>query len=75
MNLLQAEHNKWYVVKTINIDNTKTKIRLMELGLVCGVKIQVKRKSLFRKTLLIVFACSCFTLKDNLANLIEVECE
>ena len=26
MNLLQAEHNKWYVVKTINIDNTKTKM-------------------------------------------------
>ena len=72
MTLMEAKLNTQCVVKEINISDEKTKIRILELGLMSGVKVQVKHKSLLKKTLLIVFENSCFTLKENIAKSIVV---
>lgn len=61
------------VILNNNVQDEKTKIRLMELGLIEGCLVKVERKSIFKKTLLISFASSCFTLKENLAKHIEVK--
>ena len=60
------------VVKSVNVKDEKTKIRLMELGLVENTIVKVERTSILKKTLLIVFNSTCFTLKENLASEIEV---
>lgn len=72
MSLYDAKLNTECVVKDIILDDEKTKIRLMELGIVAGTKIKVTRRSLGKKTLLIVFHSSCFTLKENIAKAIMV---
>lgn len=72
MSLSDVKLNTDCVVKSVNIKDEKTKIRLMELGLVDGVIVQVNRKSVLKKTLLIIFNSTCFTLKDNLAKEILV---
>ncbi len=72
MSLSEIKLNALAIVKEINIVDTKTKIRLMELGLNIGTKIMVKNRSVMKKTMLIVFNSSCFTLKDNLAKEIVV---
>ena len=73
MNLYNVKLNTICKVCNINVQNEKTKIRLMELGLVEGVAIYVKNKSLLKKTLLVVFNNSCFTIKENIAQEIEVK--
>lgn len=72
MSLSNAKLNTMCVIKKISIKNEKIKIRLMELGLVEGCEIYVSKKSLLKKTLLVNFCSSCFTLKENLAKDIEV---
>ena len=73
MNLLQVKTNQDCIVKDILIDDFKTKIRIMELGLFKGVKIKVKHKSLFKKTLVIIFSLSCFTISSDIAKFIEAD--
>ena len=72
MKLSEVELNKVCEIKSVDVENEKTKIRLMELGLVLGCKIRIEKKSIFKKTLLIIFCATCFTLKTNLAEQIEV---
>ena len=72
MSLSEVKLNAHAVIKEINIADTKIKIRLMELGLNIGTKIVVKNKSIMKKTMLVVFNATCFTLKDNLAKEIVV---
>jgi len=72
MNLLNAKPNTNLIIKELNIEDEKTKIRLMELGLNVGTNLVVKHKSIFKKTLLVVFNNSCFTLKENYAKNIVV---
>jgi len=62
MNLSEVKLNTKCVIQSVNIKNEKIKLRLMELGLNVGVKVIVKSKSLMKKTLLIVFNNSCFTI-------------
>ena len=73
MSLSDVKLNVNCVVKSIDIKDEKTKIRLMELGLIKGCVVSVDRRSVLKKTLLIIFNASCFTLKDNLAKEIMVE--
>ena len=73
MNLNEVKLNTNSIVVAVNIGDEKTKFRLMELGLVNGVQVKVIKKSALKKTLLIVFNSTCFTLKDNLARDIEVK--
>ncbi len=56
------------VVKEIKIADEKTKIRLMELGLILGTKLRVENKSALKQTLLVVFNSSVFTIKTDVAN-------
>ena len=72
MNLSQAKINTPCAIKSIKIKDENFKIRLMELGLVVGTQIMVKHKSLLKKTLLVFFPNSCFTLKENIAKEIDV---
>lgn len=73
MKLSEAKLNTKCVIKSLDIKHENTKIRLMELGLVEGCEILVNKKSMLKKTLLVIFCFSCFTLKENLAREIEVE--
>ena len=72
MSLLDVKLNTDCVIKSVNVKDEKIKIRLMELGLVQGCVVKVNRKSVLKKTLLIIFNSTCFTLKDNLAREIVV---
>ncbi len=72
MKLYEAKLNKQAKIISLDIENFNTKLRLMELGLIKGQTIKVFKKSLFRKTLLVVFNSACFTLNANLAKCIEV---
>ena len=72
MNLSDVKLNTNCVIKSVVIKDEKTKIRLMELGLVEGCVVKVNRRSVLKKTLLIIFNSTCFTLKDNLARDIMV---
>ena len=72
MSLSDVKMNTNCVIKSVGIKDEKTKIRLMELGLVEGEIVKVIKKSVLKKTLLIIFNSTCFTLKDNLAHEIVV---
>ena len=75
MNLFEAKLRKRCKIKGVEIDDLKTKTRLMELGLIVGANVEVFKKSLMKKTLLIFLNSSCFTLKENLAKQVEVDYE
>ena len=72
MSLLDVKLNTECVVKDIIADDEKTSLRLMELGVLVGSKIIVKNKSSFKKTLLVFFNSTCFTIKDEIAKSIMV---
>ena len=61
------------IIKSINIEDDKIKIRLMELGLIDGCVVNVNRRSVLKRTMLIIFNSTCFTLKDSLAKQVVVE--
>ena len=73
MTLNEVKANTKCFVKEINIFDEPTKIRIMELGVVPNVKISIIKKSLLKKTLLIAFASSLFTIKSSMAQSIVVE--
>ena len=73
MSLNDVKINTDCVIKSVDVKDEKTKIRLMELGLINGTIVQVNRRSVLKKTLLIIFNSSCFTLKNNFAKEIEVD--
>lgn len=75
MSLNEVKLNTNCVVRTVNLKNQKIQIRLMELGLINGAIVQVNRKSVFKKTLLVILNSCCFTLKSNIASEIVVEYE
>ena len=72
MNLSNVKLCQKCVVCSVNVEDEKTKFRLMELGLIEGCEIYVSKKSVLKKTLLVVFGFSCFTLKENIAKQIGV---
>ena len=73
MFLSDVKLNTECVIKEIYVADEKIKTRLMELGLINGCIVKVKKKSVLKKTFLIIFNSTCFTLKDNLAREIMVE--
>ena len=75
MNLFEARVRKKCKIKNVKIDDFKSKIRLMELGLTVGAQVEVFKKSLMKQTLLIFLNSCCFTLKENFAKQVEVEYE
>lgn len=75
MNLFEVKLRKKCKIKSVEIDDFKTKIRLMELGLISKARVEVFKKSLMKHTLLIFLNSCCFTLKENFAKQVEVEYE
>ena len=73
MNLNNVKLDVNCVIKEIKIQDEKTKIRLMELGLIEGSFVKVYKKSVLKKTLLIIFNSTMFTLKENIAQDIVVK--
>lgn len=73
MNLFDVKIGVDCIVKKINISDEKTKLRIMELGINKNTKIKIYKKSILKKTMLVIFHSTCFTLKDNLAKEIVVE--
>jgi len=73
MNLTETKLNTNCVVKQYGNMEEKNKIRLMELGLIEGSVVSVYKKSILKKTLLIICNSGCFTIKDNLAKYVMVE--
>ena len=72
MNLYLVKLNTMCLIKSVNVEDETTKIRLMELGIIDGARIKVTNKSLLKKTFLVEFNSTCFTLKENIAKQIEV---
>ena len=75
MNLSDVEIDKNCVIKSVDLLDEQIKFRIMELGIISNTKILVKHKSIFKKTFVIIFNNSCFTISKNIANRIEVEYE
>ena len=75
MNLFEAKLRKKCKIKNVNIEDFKTKTRLMELGLICGGRVEIFKKSLLKKTMLIFLNSCCFTLNEKFAKQVEVEYE
>jgi len=69
---MEAKLNTNLIVKNIKT-NDADKLRLMELGLVVGMKVLVKHKSVLKNNLLIHFNNSCFMIGSEIAKNIEVE--
>ena len=72
MSLNDVKINTDCIIKEVKIKDERFKIRLMELGLIEDAVIQVNKKSLLKKTLLININSTLFTLKDNIAKEIVV---
>ena len=72
MSLFEAKINTECVISSITITDAKTKIHIMELGLVEGTSVQVKKKSLLKNNLLITFNSLCFTINEEVAKGIQV---
>lgn len=73
MTLKNCEINKDCIVKSININDAKVKLHLYEIGFFVSSKIKVLKKSFLKKTLLVAVLDSCFAIKSNMAEYIEVE--
>ncbi len=72
MDLSVAKVNTPCMVVSINIEDERMKIRLMELGLIVGSIVSIKKRSALKKTMLLAFNSSCFTMKSAVAKFIEV---
>lgn len=73
MTLYDCNKNDEYCIKQLNISDNKLKLRLYEIGFFTSSKIKVLNKSFFNKTLLVNVLDSCFTIKGDVAKLIEVD--
>ena len=73
MKLSSVELKRKYVIESVETFDFKTKIRLMELGLVPGTSLYVKNRSILKKTLIVVFASSCFSISSKHAENIMVK--
>lgn len=73
MNLSQAKLNHVYEIVSVNINNEKLKLRLEELGMFQGEKVEVKKFSVLKKTMLIRIFNSLFTLKVQIAKNIIIK--
>ena len=72
MDLFEAKLNTDCIITQIDIEDEKTKLRLMELGLFVGAKLKVERKSVLKQTLLVMFNFSCFTIKSEIAKKLKI---
>ena len=72
MKLIEIKINQKCVIENLEIIDKNLKIRLMELGLTPGTNLYIKNRSVLKKTLLIVFASTCFSISKKIAENIVV---
>ncbi len=75
MTLNQANKNAKCIVIDCNTGDQSLKLRLYEIGFFVGSKIKILNQSLGHKTLLVQVLDSCFAIKSDIAEQIEVEYE
>ncbi len=73
MTIYDCNKYEEFCIKQLNISDPKLKLRLYEIGFFVGSKIKVLNKSFLNKTLLVNVLDSCFTIKGDVAKLIEVD--
>ena len=73
MKLKLCPKNKNLKVIALNIQDIKLKLRLFEIGFFIGANVKVLNTSFLKHTMLIQVLDSCFAVKANIAELIEVE--
>lgn len=75
MTIYDCKQSDVCIITKLNINDTKLKLRLYEIGFYVGSKIKVLNKSFLNKTLLVNVLDSCFAIKGEVAKLIEVKYE
>lgn len=75
MRLQNAKKYEKCIIKEININDVKLKLRLFEIGFYPGSTIKILNFSFLHKTLLVQVLDSCFAIKSNVAENIEVDYE
>lgn len=75
MTLNDCEVNKNCKIVKLNIIDTKIKLRLYEIGFFKNSQIILLNKSFLKNTFLVYLLDSCFTIKREMAECIEVEYE
>lgn len=75
MTLKEVKKNTVCIVTNLNVADIKLRLRLCEIGFFVGSKITVLKFSLFRKTILVQVLDSCFAIKSDVAQQIEVNYE
>lgn len=73
MKLNEIKINQPVIIKNLNIENNKLKMRLGELGLFEKSEIIIKKYSPLKQTIILQIFNSLFALKTNIAKMIEVE--
>ena len=75
MTLNQANKNTFCQIVGLKTSDCSLNLRLCELGFFVGGKIKILNQSLGRKTFLVQVLDSCFAIKRDIAEQIEVEYE
>ena len=73
MRLKDCQKGILLCVTSIDLLDTKVKLRLCEIGLFESTNIKVLNKSFLNKTILIQVLDSCFAIKGDIAENIQVE--
>ena len=73
MKLKDCQKHASLRIISVDILDEKLKLRLYEIGLFKGSTIQLLNSSFLKKTMLVQVLDSCFAVKSNIADNIEVE--
>lgn len=73
MTLVECDLNRNCEIISVNIEDEKLKIRLMEIGFFISNIVSVSKRSVLKRTMLVDVLDSCFAIKSDMAKLIEVE--
>ncbi len=73
MKLKDCEKGRNLSVVEVKVLDHKLKLRLYEIGFFKSSKIQLLNTSFSNKTMLVQVLDSCFAIKSDVADLIEVE--
>lgn len=73
MKLDTCPQNQNLKIISIDIIDSKLKLRLYEIGIFPTANIKILNKSFLKKTILIQVLDSCFAIKSSIAKCVEVE--
>ena len=73
MMLSNCEINRKCKVIRLNFEDKKLQLHLAEIGFFVGSELEILKLSVLKKTVLIKVLDSCFAIKKNMSDCIEVE--